>query len=158
MNAERARQFLLKLPHILEAEQWGGLIFWVGDKAIGGKLCTMLNLEAGQGHPVSLPVGPERFAELCEVDGLIPAPYMARNFWVAAERWDALRDREWEELFRAAYDMTYAKLPAGTKSVLAMPKAEQKKLIAERRKLLAEKETAKKAAKVQGRQKQIPTR
>jgi hypothetical protein len=52
--------------------------------------------------------------------------------------------------------MTYAKLPPKTKSVLAMPKAEQKKLIAERRKLLAAKEAEKKTAKVQGKQKQIP--
>ena len=40
----------------------------------------------------------ETFAELCERDGVIPAPYMARTKWVALERWDALDDRELEPL------------------------------------------------------------
>jgi predicted DNA-binding protein (MmcQ/YjbR family) len=145
MNAEKAREFLLGLPHVVEAEQWGGLLYWVGDKAIGGRTCVMMNLDAAGGSAVSMPAGPERFAELCERDGIIPAPYMARNFWVAAERWDALRDREWQEEFKAAHALTFAKLPPGTKKVLAMPKAEQKRVVAERRKALAAKEAAKKA-------------
>ncbi len=136
---------MLKLPHVTEAEQWGGLLYWVGDKAIGGRTCVMLNIEPGMGNAASFPAGPERFAELCEIDGVIPAPYMARNFWVAVERWDALRDREWEREFTAAHALTFAKLPPGTKKILALPKAEQKRVVAERRKLLAAKEAAKKS-------------
>jgi predicted DNA-binding protein (MmcQ/YjbR family) len=147
MNAERAREFLLKLPHVIEAEQWGGLIYWLGDKAIGGKMFVMLNLEPGAGNAISFPVGPERFAEMCEREGLVPAPYMARIFWVSAERWDALRDREWEEQLSTAHALTFEKLPPKTKSILAMPKAEQKRVIAERRKVLAAKEAQKKATK-----------
>jgi predicted DNA-binding protein (MmcQ/YjbR family) len=147
MNVERVREFLLKLPHVVEAEQWGGLLYWVGDKAIGGKTFVHVNLEAGQGHPAMFPAGPERFAELCERDGVIPAPYAARNFWVAVERWDALRDREWEEELTAAHSIVYKKLPPRTKAVLGMPKAEQKKLTIERRKLLAEREAANSKAK-----------
>jgi len=142
MNAERVREFLLKLPHVVEAEQWGGLLYWVGDKAIGGKTFVHVNLEAGHGHPAMFPAGPERFAELCERDGVIPAPYAARNFWVAAERWNALRDREWEDELRAAHSIVYQKLPPRTKAILAMPKAEQKNLVTERKKLLAEREAA----------------
>ena len=143
MNAERAREFLLSLPHVVEAPQWGGILFWVGDKAIGGKTCAMINPDPGMGMPVTWPAGEERFNELLELDGLVPAPYMARNFWVSAERWDALRDREWEQELRAAYERTMAKLPAGTKKVLAMTKAERKKIIAERRKVLAAQADAK---------------
>ncbi len=147
MNAERAREFLLKLPHVIEAEQWGGLVYWVGDKAIGGKMCVMLNLEPGAGNAISFPVGPERFAEMCEREGLMPAPYMARIFWVSAERWDAMRDREWEEQLSAAHAMTFEKLPPKTKSILAMPKAEQKRVIADRRQVLAARAEAKKASR-----------
>ena len=145
MNAERIREFLLKLPHVVEAEQWGGLLYWVGDKAIGGKTFVHVNLEAGQGHPAMFPAGPERFAEMCERDGVIPAPYAARNFWVAVKRWDALRDREWEEELRAAHSIVYEKLPPRTRAVLDLPKAEQKRVVADRRKLLAAKGKAKKA-------------
>src|ERR1700712_4622216 len=48
MDAERARAFLLKLPHVVETRQWGdNLVFWVGDKAIGGKMFALLNLDLG---------------------------------------------------------------------------------------------------------------
>ena len=143
MNAERVREFLLSLPHVTETQQWGGIVFWLGDKAIGGKMFVMVNPDAGQGMPISYPAGQERFNELLELDGLLPARYMARIFWVAAERWDVFRDREWQEQLTAAHEITYAKLPPKTKSILAMTKAEQKKIVAERRKVLAAKEIAK---------------
>src|SRR5439155_17569398 len=36
----------------------------------------------------SYAAGRERYDELLEIEGVIPAPYMARIFWVAVERWD----------------------------------------------------------------------
>lgn len=147
MNAERAREFLLGLPHVVETQQWGGILFWVGDQAIGGRTCAMMNPDPGMGTPVTWPAGPERFHELLELDGIVPAPYMARNFWVSAERWDAFRDREWQEQLTAAHELTYSKLPPKTKSILAMSRAEQKKIVAERRKVLAARSAAKKQAK-----------
>ncbi len=147
MNAERAREFLLSLPHVVETQQWGGIVFWVGDKAIGGKMFVMLNPDAGEGLPISYPAGQERFNELLELEGLRPAPYMARIFWVAAERWDVFRDREWQEQLTTAHELTYAKLPPKTKSILAMTNAEQKKIIAEWRKVLAAKAAVKKQTK-----------
>jgi predicted DNA-binding protein (MmcQ/YjbR family) len=146
MDAERARKFLLSLQHVVETMQWGdNLVFWTGDKAIGGKMFALVNLDKaplnGKEHGVvSYAAGPERFAELVERDGLKPAPYMARIFWVAAERWSALRDREWEEEFRGAHAITLAKLPKRVREVLAMPERERAKLISARRKLLAERE------------------
>jgi predicted DNA-binding protein (MmcQ/YjbR family) len=145
MNAESAREFLLKLPYVVETEQWGGLVFWVGDKAIGGKMFVMMNLTPGE-MPVFYPAGQERMASLLELEGIVPAPYMARIFWVAAERWDVFRNAVWEDELRTAHALTYAKLPPRVKAVLALPKAELKKLVSERRALLAQKNAAKKAA------------
>ena len=35
MDTERARAFLLSLPHVAETMQWGAnLVFWAGDKRI----------------------------------------------------------------------------------------------------------------------------
>ncbi len=143
MNAERARDFLLSLPHVVETQQWGGIIFWVGDKAIGGKMFIMLNPETGGGMPISYPAGEERFNDLLELEGIRPAAYLARVFWVSAERWDVFRDREWREQLTLAHEMTYAKLAPKTKSILAMTKAEQKKIVAARRKALAAKKEKK---------------
>ena len=147
MDAERAREFLLTLPHVVETPQWGGLVFWTGDKAIGGKMFALVNLEPGDTAVVMYAAGAERFAELVEIDGLIPAPYMARIYWVAAERWSALRNSEWEEQFRVAHEITLGKLAKRVHEVLEMPAKARNKLIAERRKLLAERAASAKAKK-----------
>jgi len=141
MDVERARTFLKGLPHVVETQQWGeNLVFWVGDKNLGGKMFALLDLGGGLTHGVgTFSAGPERFAELVEQDGLIPAPYFARIHWVAAERWDALRNAEWEESWTAAHAITLAKLPKKTRDVLALPAKAQAKLLADRRKVLAEK-------------------
>jgi predicted DNA-binding protein (MmcQ/YjbR family) len=144
MDVERARAFLLGLPHVVETMQWGdNLVFWVGDKAIGGKMFCLLNLDAGAHGVASYSAGPERFAELVEREGVVPAPYMARIHWVAVDRWDVLRNAEWESELGAAHAITLAKLPKGVCEVLALPERARAKLIAERRKLLAKKAEAK---------------
>ncbi|MFI4922067.1 MAG: MmcQ/YjbR family DNA-binding protein [Gammaproteobacteria bacterium] len=142
MDAERIRAFLLKLPHVVETMQWGAnLVFWTGDKAIGGKMFALVNLDGDGKAVISYSAGAERYAELLEIDGIFPAPYMARIYWVAAERWSVFRAAEWEQQLRAAYDLTLAKLPPKTRATLALPKTKQKQLIAERRKLLAARST-----------------
>jgi len=148
MNAESAREFLLKLPHVVETEQWGGLVFWVGDKAVGGKMFVMMNLDAGE-MPVFYPAGPERMASLLELEGIVPAPYMARIHWVAAERWSVFRSAEWESELQAAHAITYEKLPPRVKATLALPKAELKRTVEARRALLADREKAKKQRAVE---------
>jgi predicted DNA-binding protein (MmcQ/YjbR family) len=138
MDAEGAREFLLGLPHVVETQQWGdNLVFWVGDKAIGGKMFVLVDLSVGRHGVVMYAAGPERFHELVEREGLRPAPYMARIFWVAAEAWDAWRNAEWQEEFRAAHAITLAKLPKKVRAVLALPARERAKVVAERRKMLA---------------------
>lgn len=97
---------------------------------------------------ISFSAGAERFSELVEMEGVTPAPYMARIFWVAAERWDVLRNSEWESELRAAHALTLAKLPKGVLAVLAMPERERAKVVAERRKVLAARKTIRYAKKL----------
>lgn len=138
MDAEQVREFLRALPQVEETMQWGAnLVFWVGDKAIGGKMFALVNLDGDGKAVMSFHAGPERYAELLENDGVIPAPYMARIYWVALEQWDALSRRELQELLTRARELVYQKLPKRTKDVLAMAPTPRRKLIAERRKLLA---------------------
>jgi predicted DNA-binding protein (MmcQ/YjbR family) len=138
MDAERLREFLLKLPHVEETMQWGeNLVFWAGDKAIGGKMFALASLDGTGKGVLSFHAGADRYNELLENEGIIPAPYMARIYWVCLERWDALPQRELEELLTRAYELVFAKLPKRTKDVLAMPPTQRRKLISDRKKLLA---------------------
>ena len=46
MDAERLRAYLLTLPHVAETMQWGAnLVYWVGDKVIGGKMFALIDLD-----------------------------------------------------------------------------------------------------------------
>ena len=86
---------------------------------------------------ISYAAGPLRYSELLEIEGIIPAPYMARIYWVAVERWSIFRATEWEQQLSAAHTLTFNKLPPRTRAVLAMSPTQQKRLIADRKKLLA---------------------
>ena len=143
MNAETARTFLLALPHVVETRQWGNnLVFWVADKAIGGKMFALINLD-DPGPRLArsdfmFAASPERFHELLETEGVIPAPYLARAHWIAIETWSILRTSELEDLLRQAHAIVLSKLPLRVRKIFALPATQQKRLIAERRKLLTE--------------------
>lgn len=138
MDAESLRAFLLSLPDVAETMQWGdNLVYWVGDKSIGGKMFALASLSPDHGAVLSFAAGPERFAELVEREGLFPAPYLARAHWIAVERWDTITAAALRDELRQARELVYTKLPKRTKDVLAMTPAEKKKLIAARKKTLA---------------------
>jgi predicted DNA-binding protein (MmcQ/YjbR family) len=133
---------------VVETMQWGAnLVFWVGDKAIGGKMFALINLDdpgpdrrrVVQHALMMYAAGPARYSDLLEIEGLIPAPYMARIHWVAAERWDIFAAAEWQRELHAAHALTLARLPKKVLATLALPAAKQKALIAARRKVLAAK-------------------
>ena len=60
----------------------------------------------------------EKFDELIERDGIIPAPYMARNKWVKLETLDALGDRELKAMINKSYEMIFSRLPKKTQAEL----------------------------------------
>jgi predicted DNA-binding protein (MmcQ/YjbR family) len=122
MDADRARAFLLTLPHAAETLQWGdNLVFWVGDKSIGGKMFALINLSADAHGVISFAAGPERSLELLELEGFYPAPYLARAHWVATADWTTLRPTEWQAELRNAHAVIFAKLPKRTRETLLNP-------------------------------------
>jgi predicted DNA-binding protein (MmcQ/YjbR family) len=140
MDNERIRAICLGLPHAAETLNWGEvLVYWVGDREIGGKMFALTNVDGMGDVVVAFHCGAERFHELLENDGIRPAPHLARAWWVALERWDALKPREIEEELVRAHALIYEKLPKRTKAVLALPEKERAKVIREQKKTLAAK-------------------
>ena len=109
------RAFCLSLPHATENVQWEhDLLF-----RIAGKIFCIANLEPGVSPTkIAFKCTPEKFAELVEIDGIIPAPYMARNHWVAMLDMNALRQPEIKELIEGSYQMILEKLPKKTQAAL----------------------------------------
>ncbi len=102
------RAFCLSLPHTTEDVQWEhDLLF-----RIAGKMFCVANMEpALVPTKIAFKCTPEKFAELVEIEGIIPAPYMARNHWVAMIEMDALRQSEIKELIQNSYRLVLEKLP-----------------------------------------------
>jgi predicted DNA-binding protein (MmcQ/YjbR family) len=123
MDQESIRKFCLSLPHVDEKVQWeNDLLF-----RIGGKMFAVVALEPSHGVLMSFKCTPEKFAELVELEGIIPAPYVARYHWVAFERFDVLPDRDVKELLTKAYELVRDKLPRKIKDSLETTKSKPKK-------------------------------
>ena len=104
MDLDSIRNYCLSLPHATEDIQWGNDLLF----RISGKIFTGMSLDPP--HSLLFKCTPEKFDELIELDGIIPAPYMARNKWVMLERLDALSDAEIKQLIQISYGMIFAKL------------------------------------------------
>jgi predicted DNA-binding protein (MmcQ/YjbR family) len=126
MNLDSIREYCLSLPHATEDVQWGNDLLF----RIAGKIFVGMSLEPP--HSLSFKCTPEKFDELIEYDGIIPAPYMARNKWVMLERLDALPASQLKTQIKISYDLIFSNLTKKLQAELAGTKPTKvgKKIIA----------------------------
>jgi predicted DNA-binding protein (MmcQ/YjbR family) len=106
MNVEKFRTLCLSMPGATETVQWGNdLVF-----KVGGKMFAVAALDAAATHRASFKCSDEGFSELQEIEGAVPAPYLARAKWIALERFDVLGDRDLQDRIAQAYGLVAAKL------------------------------------------------
>jgi predicted DNA-binding protein (MmcQ/YjbR family) len=115
MNADSIRKYCLSFPDATENLQWEDDLCF----KVGGKIFTILSLDSVP-QRMCFKCTPERFAELCEIEDIRPAPYVGRYKWVMLDRLDALRDDELRDLIQQSYEMVVKK--AGAKSKKKAPK------------------------------------
>jgi predicted DNA-binding protein (MmcQ/YjbR family) len=114
MDIDSIRNYCLSLPHATEDIQWGDDLLF----RIAGKIFAGTGLSAPSANRISLKCTPDKFSELIEHEGIIPAPYTARYHWVSIE-FDALGERELKELIMQSYEMVLAKLPKKARQQLS---------------------------------------
>ena len=107
MDIESVRSYCLSLPHATEGIQWDNDLLF----RIAGKMFAVIALDASSPNRLAFKCTPEKYEELIEREGIVPAPYMARNKWVSLQRFDALPDSEIKKLIKNSYEMVLAKLP-----------------------------------------------
>ena len=117
MNPDSIREYCLSLPHATEDIQWGNDLLF----RIAGKIFAGMSLDPP--HSLSFKCTPDKFDELIEYDGIIPAPYMARNKWVMLERLDALPGSLLKSQIRISYDLVFSKLTKKLQTELAETKS-----------------------------------
>jgi len=114
MNIDFIRAHCMSLPHATEHVQWGDdLVFKIGGKMFAGAPLSPARIA------LSFKATPEEFAELVERPGVIPAPYMARAYWVALETHGALQPAEIKVRLTRSYQLVFQKLPKKTQAELA---------------------------------------
>ena len=103
MNVEKAVQLCRSFPGATEDIKWeDNLVFSVGEKMFAVTDTGMSGM--------SFKVDDERFLELTDRDGIIPAPYLARAKCVYIDNPKAIGDKEVAELLRRSYELVFAKL------------------------------------------------
>jgi predicted DNA-binding protein (MmcQ/YjbR family) len=109
MNVDSVRGYCLSFPEARENLQWGEDLCF----KVAGKIFAVLSLDS---VPAALcfKCTPEKFGELCEQEGIRPAPYVGRYKWVLLERLDVLGDEELEDLIRQSYDLVVSKVSRQT--------------------------------------------
>lgn len=101
MDIDKAKALCRSFPGATEDIKWGADTVF----SVGGKMFMVTGDER-----MSFKAEDERFLELTDRPGFIPAPYLARAKWVCVTRFDALADAEAAALLRRAYELIFAKL------------------------------------------------
>jgi len=105
MDFEAAKALCRTFKGVTEDTKWGNdTVFSVGEKMFA---VTELAVPA---TGISFKVDDERFLELTDRPGIIPAPYLARAKWVYVQEAKALSDAEGATLLRRSYELVLSKL------------------------------------------------
>ncbi len=108
MNSDSLLKFCASLPHVKLDRKWGHVMAC----CIHEKMFALFGMdESGKAEKYSFKADPERFLELTDRQGIIPAPYLARAKWVAVVEDKALSQSEAKALLRTAHQLIVRKLP-----------------------------------------------
>jgi len=106
MNADELQKLCLSLPGAILSIQWGN------DRVykVGGKMFACSGEETDSAY--SFKVEEHRFLELTDIDGVRPAPYLARAKWIQIHPDScAFPDERLAELVRRSYTLVFDRLP-----------------------------------------------
>lgn len=93
-------------PGVTRDIKWGdNLVF-----SVGGKMFVMTHEDGREGGRLAFKVADERFLELTDQPGIIPAPYLARARWVSVTEPSRFATTELQALLLDAYVTVRAKL------------------------------------------------
>jgi predicted DNA-binding protein (MmcQ/YjbR family) len=107
MNEKQLDALVSRWPGVTADIKWGDDLVY----SVAGKMFVVYCLRGSNAGQVSFKVGEDRFLELTDRHGVIPAPYMARAHWVSVLSSGGMSSAELEPLLRASYEQVRAKLP-----------------------------------------------
>ena len=105
MDFEAAKDVCRTFPGCTEDIKWDHDIVF----SVGGKMFAATNASS-PAEGFSFKVEDDRFLELTDRPGIIPAPYLARHKWVYVAGDASMDDGEAAALLRRSYELVFAKL------------------------------------------------
>jgi predicted DNA-binding protein (MmcQ/YjbR family) len=106
MDFERARRFCASLPATAQDVKWGSDLCF----SVGGRMFAVTWLDRGKAQRFSFKVDADRFLEMTDRPGIVPAPYLAGAKWIQVLQADALGDAEAQALPARAHALAAARL------------------------------------------------
>ena len=106
MEIDDIREYCLSMPGTSEGMKWGEHLTFM----VGGKIFSVFGMDQ---TPInaSFKVSNEDFETMSEMDGMKPAPYFAKNIWIAVDDIGRISEIEWKRLLTEGYELVKAKLP-----------------------------------------------
>ena len=107
MTRDEFDRYCASLKATTNVIQWVGSSVW----KVGGKIFAICSIWGeGRDDKISFKCADMRFEILCELPGIIPAPYLARGKWVQLSVSDALTDDDIRSYVSDAHAIIAAKL------------------------------------------------
>ena len=106
MDFDPQRRVAAGLPGATEDIKWGADLVY----SIGGKMFCVFCLADGRPSNCAFKVDDDRFLELTDVPGVIPAPYLARAKWVLVQPQHRLGGAALDDLIRRSHALVLGKL------------------------------------------------
>ena len=115
MNFDSLRKHCARLPGATMDVKWGADECY----CVMTKMFAVFFVDAGKGRTMSFKCDPERFLELTDIPGIIPAPYLARAHWVQVTDAKALSDSDARALVARSHALITAKLTRRDRDAIA---------------------------------------
>ncbi len=115
MTEEQLANLVARWPGVARAVKWEVDIVYSVTRHMFVVQC-MLGLERGR---LSFKVEPERFLELSDLPGMMPAPYVGRAFWISVTEPERFSNAELSSHIRRSYELIVESLSAKAQAALA---------------------------------------
>lgn len=106
MEPQDLQAFCASWPGVANSVKWeDDLVF-----TVAGKMFVVTGLRGPHKGRISFKVDPDRFLELTDQPGMMPAPYMARAFWISLTEPECFSRDTIQTFVRRSYELVRAGL------------------------------------------------
>jgi len=118
MDRDEFNAFCAALPATTNVVQWGNASVW----KVGGKIFAICSIWGEDSHQkIGFKCSDLSYQILCELDGVVPAPYLARAKWVQVQEPGALSDDNIRSYIEEAHTIIAGKLTRAKRAELGLP-------------------------------------